>query len=245
GMTNFSTNSSFDDPWVAFALPSGVDVGEELPSGIELVNVSGEYYIAVKLSNVQESGSATRFEDIYLVGDGYEANPNYSLFLAEYTDGTFVFHGELKSQRKIDFDVMDGVPNYNLEGSLSGSTSFDADNRSYTLSITGEVTNNEAVDIEDVYASFTIPEDVEVLENDEDVTILNMDDGMKSLAINIANLQAGETVEVNVDIPVIGKTEAVVEATEIELYKIADGGYWPLASIPGSIKIDFSDMDQE
>src|SRR5699024_8422831 len=225
GMTNFSTTESFDDPWVAFALPAGVDVAEELPSGVELVNVEGEFYIAVKLSNVDESGSASRFEDIYLIGDGYEANPNYSLYLAEYTDQGFVFHGELKSERKIDFDVMDGIPEYNLDGNLSGSTSFDADNRNYTLSITGEVTNNEDVDIEDVYVSFALPEDVRVLDNDEDINLLTMEDGTTELAIKLSKLVAGETTDINLDIPVIGKTDEVVETTEINLYKIGETGY--------------------
>lgn len=243
-IANFSKDD-LSEPWLAFALPADVSLAAELPSGVELVTLGDENFIAVKLENSDSLTHRSRSVDIHLTGEGAEVNPNYTMFLAEYTDAGFIFHGELQGQREIDFDAMTGTPEYNLEGNLTGSTSFDADERYYTLHINGDVTNNEAVDIEDVYVSFVVPEDIKVLESDVDSYLLEGEDGSTELAVKLDNLEQNSTTSINVNIPIIGKSDTVVTANEINLYKIDENvGYWPLTTIDGSIEMDFTAMNQ-
>lgn len=243
-ITNFASEQ-VTEPWIAFAVPENVLIAEDLPSGVEAVYYEGKLFIAVKLPKADESETLTRSEVVYLIGEGYDNNPNDALYLAEYTDLGFVFHNQLMGQREINFDVIDGIPTYDLDGNLTGSTTFDQEERNYNLNIIGEVRNNLDVDLEDIYVSFTVPEDIAVLESDANVVLLDKEDGTTQLAIHISTLQAGASIPIAMEIPVVGHTDTLVEATTINLYKVLDSGYLELGSFPGSIEIDLSEMDQE
>src|SRR5690625_2955078 len=156
--------------------------------------------------------------------------------------------GEISSQRGIDFSVMEENPSIDLSGSINGEAKFDSseDKVYYLLDVTVNAENSMSNDIEDLYVAFDLPEDVQMLNNDDtpdNVESLNVD-GSTAVALKLPTLEEGDNAEVTYSIPVIGMSNEVVQSDTINLYTIADSGYNHVGQFPGNISVDFTNMDQ-
>src|SRR5699024_7162752 len=132
-------------------------------------------------------------------------------------------------------DVMGELPEYDLDGSIEGTVEFDEEEHHYILNLDVNLTNNLEDDLTDVYSAFPLPEDIAVLETDEDIGLLPAEDGTGEVAFKLPDIEAEESVEYNLEIPIIGQTDEVVQSSSINLYKITEEGYWQLGEIAGEI----------
>lgn len=134
-----------------------------------------------------------------------------------------------------------------MKGSISGQvSSFDVEKGYYTLSVNVNVTNNSTQAIENIYAGLDIPEDIMILATDETpdgIEILD-DEGVGNvLAVSLDKISAGETKNVSLDIPVIGKTTGEGLTNSVNIYRI-DGTFDPIGPISGTSNLDYGSMNQ-
>lgn len=248
GFTTYKGGQDIENKWVAFALPNGVDIAGDLPTGVVRVFIAGKTGLAVKIPNIQGIGSESVSKEIPLTGEVDDNNPVYNTYMLNVDTEANEFEeiGELRGQREIDFSVMEENPSINLAGEVEGSTEFDGDKIHYFLNLTVDAENRAYENIDDLYVGFDIPEDVKVLDTEdtpEGFEQLNMDD--KTIgAVRLPDVKEGESGSVTYRIPVIGKSDAVVESDGIQLFTFEDGLYNPVGNAEGSVHVDYSGMDQ-
>src|SRR5690625_1214835 len=56
GLSNYTNTQDIENKWVGFAIPNGVDVVGELPSGVVPIFISGKSGLAVKVPNIRGIG---------------------------------------------------------------------------------------------------------------------------------------------------------------------------------------------
>lgn len=249
GLSNYS-DQEIKQKWVAFALPEGVGVpaDADVPAGVALVQLyDGHTGIAVKIPDVTAfPDSKYVYPKIPLTGsvDADYNSPNENLYLFNVDEANQVAEdlGQIKSQRNIDFSVMEDNPGLDMEGSLNGEVVFDSENHAYNLELTGTITNNTDQVLEDFYVGFELPDGVQAA-NADGIAGLQLDNGKRGLAIQFAEINEGEN-EVNVTIELIGKTDGEVSNKNLTLYMI-DSSYREIGQINGQANIDYSAMNQE
>ncbi|WP_368657848.1 hypothetical protein AB3Z07_23250 [Metabacillus halosaccharovorans] len=132
-----------------------------------------------------------------------------------------------------------------MEGSVNGQVSeFDKEKGYYTLTINATVTNDSEQAIANFYTGVDIPDDIMVLDTDEtpqDIYLLSGEE--TELAIPFGEVKAGETKNVSINIPVIGKTAGANLLQTLNAYVI-DGSYSPVGQISGSSNLSFSTMSE-
>lgn len=246
GLSNHSSSKELIQKWIAFSLPNGVAVPnvDEIPSGIVPVQLyDGSNGIAVKIPDVGTfPNSKTVFLDVPLIGEPNDNNPNRNLYLmdVDVDNQTYSDLGQIEMQRKIDFDPMKGEPVLDLDASIEGDVAFDDEARHYVLDVTVDATNNTESAINELYAGIPVPEGVAVVDVSEGVQPL--DNG--EVAVKLPAMEAGKDGQVTYQIPLIGKTDAVVDESSISTYFVRDGSYSDVSSFNGSIKVDYSTMDK-
>ncbi|MBU7595166.1 hypothetical protein [Metabacillus halosaccharovorans] len=132
-----------------------------------------------------------------------------------------------------------------MEGSVNGQVSeFNKEKGYYTLTINATVTNDSEQAISNFYTGVDIPDDIMVLDTDEtpqDIYLLSGEE--TELAIPFGEVKAGETKNVSINIPVIGKTDGANLLQNINAYVI-DGSYSPVGQIAGTSNLSFSTMSE-
>ncbi|MCM3444756.1 hypothetical protein [Metabacillus halosaccharovorans] len=132
-----------------------------------------------------------------------------------------------------------------MEGSVNGQVSeFDKEKGYYTLTINATVTNDSEQAIANFYTGVDIPDDIMVLDTDEtpqDIYLLSGEE--TELAIPFGEVKAGETKNVSINIPVIGKTAGANLLQTLNAYVI-DGSYSPVGQISGTSNLSFSTMSE-
>ncbi|WP_339226087.1 LPXTG cell wall anchor domain-containing protein [Oceanobacillus sp. FSL K6-2867] len=254
GLSNYSSSQVLDQKWVAFALPDGVYLPDvkEVPSGVAQVYLPyGKSGIAIRIPDVSEfPDSKYVYPKIPLMGEPNDNNPNENLYLLNVNvdEMTFENLGQIKSQRNVDFSVMQGEPELDIDGSIEGKAVYDTEKRNYTVDLTIKATNNSESDITDIYAGFKLPEGVGLIESEdisEDIEVLQLEDGSQEVAVKLPNMESGEDGELHYQIPVLGKSSEVIEASTTNVYRFhSDGTYHPLGQFEGSVRIDFSEMSE-
>src|SRR5690625_786855 len=251
GLTNVTNGQDIEDKWVGFAIPNGVDVVGELPSGVVPIFIAGKSGLAVKVPNIQGIGSENVYHDIQLTGEVDDNDPVLNLYLlnVDTEAGQYEEIGEISSQRGIDFSVMEADPSIDMTGSITGETKFDSSQEKvyYLLDVTINAENNTAENLEDLYVAFDLPDSVQMLNNDdtpEDVRPIAVGDGT-AIALKLPDLEEGSDNEtITYSIPVIGMSDEVVQSETINLYTFGEGGYNEVGQFPGSISVDFSGMNE-
>src|SRR5699024_5663784 len=250
GLSNYASNQDIENKWVGFAIPNGVNVVGELPSGVVRIQIAGKNGLAVKVPNIRGIGGENVYHDIHLTGEVDDNSPVLNMYLlnVDTEAKTYEEIGEISSQRGIDFSVMEENPSIDLSGSINGEAKFDSseDKVYYLLDVTVNAENSMSNDIEDLYVAFELPEDVQMLNNDDtldNVESVNVD-GSTAVALKLPTLEEGDNAEVTYSIPVIGMSNEVVQSDTISLYTIADSGYNHVGQVPGNISVDFTNMDQ-
>src|SRR5699024_5411843 len=203
-----------NDKWVAFALPTGVSVADELPSGMIQIGIAGKTGLAVKVPNISGS-SPGEFVDkeVALTGAVEDNDPYENLRMLEVDteSNTYEDLGEVQGQRNIDFSDMEENPSINLSGSVDGSTEFDDDEIYYNLNLTVNAENNAYDNIDNLFAAFELPEDVQMLNDDDtssDVRLIS-EDGRDLAAVRLPELREGNEGTETYQVPVIGKSDQV------------------------------------
>ncbi|MDQ0232569.1 hypothetical protein [Metabacillus malikii] len=134
-----------------------------------------------------------------------------------------------------------------MKAFVSGGVSeYDKEKGYYTLELKASVTNNSSQEISDIYTSFDIPSDIMVLdtaETPENFELLNVGD-KTAIALPVGKIGAGETKDISLNIPVIGKTSVQEVSPTITAVYISQGGYAPIGEISGSSSIDYTSMNQ-
>lgn len=246
GFSNYTNTQDIENKWVAFALPNGVDVTGELPSGTVPLFLQGKTGIAVKVPNVKGIGNESVNKEILLTGEPDDNDPVVNLYMLNVDTEANQYEeiGEVQGQRDIDFSNMQADPSIDLDGSLTGDVEYDAEKKQHFLNVTLEVDNNTDSDISELYAGFELPADVNVLDTDDTPAEYEQyqgEDEKQIGALQLPNVAPGESETVTYQIPVLGKTEAVVTADVIQLY--SNNG--AVGSYNGNIDLDFSAMDQD
>lgn len=247
GFSSSTSQHDIDEKWVAFALPNGVDVASDLPSGTVRIFLNGKTGIAVKVPNIKGIGMESVNKEILLTGEPDDNDPivNLSMLNVDTEANQFDEIGEVRGQREIDFSTMQANPSIDLEGSLAGDVEYNTEKKQHFLNVTLEVDNNTESDISELYAGFELPGDVTVLDTEdtpEGYKQFRGDDNETIGALQLPNVAQGESESVTYQIPVLGKTEAKVVANEIQLYSTNTGA---VGSYNGNINLDFSAMDQD
>ena len=240
-----------NNKWVAFALPNGIEVADELPSGVVSVPVAGHDGIAVKIPNIP-AGKVTGeyvYPKIPLKGEVTNNDPVLNLYIYDVDIDSMQYEnlGQVHGQRDISFSVMEANPQLDLHGSIAGEATFNSDKGYYMLDVTVMAQNQTDANVNDLYAGFALPEGVKVLENDDtpaNIQPLELEDGTDALAVKLPELNTDTEREVSYQIPVTGVSAEVVEASTINVYKI-NGSYQPVGQFEGSISVDFSQMTEQ
>jgi len=132
-----------------------------------------------------------------------------------------------------------------MEGSVNGQVSeFDKEKGYYTLTINATITNDSEQAIANFYTGVDIPDDIMVLDTDDtpqDIYLLSGEE--TELAIPFGEVKAGETKNVSINIPVIGKTAGANLLQTLNAYVI-DGSYSPVGQISGTSNLSFSTMSE-
>src|SRR5690625_3231237 len=251
GLTNVTNGQDIEDKWVGFAIPNGVDVVGELPSGVVPIFIAGKSGLAVKVPNIQGIGSENVYHDIQLTGEVDDNDPVLDLYLlnVDTEAGQYEEIGEISSQRDIDFSVMEADPTIDLSGSITGETKFDSsqDKVYYLLDVTVNAENNTANDLEDMYVAFDLPDSVQMLNNEdtpEEARPISVDGGT-AIALKLPTLEEGsDNQTITYSIPVIGMSDEVVQSETINLYTFGESSYNEVGQFPGSISVDFSGMNE-
>src|SRR5690625_777166 len=251
GLTNVTNGQDIEDKWVGFAIPNGVDVVGELPSGVVPIFIAGKSGLAVKVPNIQGIGSENVYHNIQLTGEVDDNDPVLNLYLlnVDTEAGQYEEIGEISSQRDIDFSVMEADPTIDLSGSITGETKFDSsqDKVYYLLDVTVNAENNTAEDLEDLYVAFDLPDSVQMINNEdtpEEARQISVDGGT-AVALKLPTLEEGsDNQAITYSIPVIGMSDEVVQSDTINLYTFGESGYNEVGQFPGSISVDFSGMNE-
>lgn len=253
GLSNYTNTQDVNKKWVAFALPNGVaipDVGD-VPSGILPVQLNdGGTGVAVKVPDVKGIGNQTIFLDIPLQGVPEDNDPNNNLYLlnVDGNAGTYEEIGQIKSQRDIDFSVMDDNPQLDLHGSIDGKATFNNEKGYYVLDVTVKAQNQTDSSVDELYAGFEIPEGVRVLNNDNtpaNIQPIQLEDGSNAVAVKLPKITSDDKQEVSYQIPIIGVSDEKMEASTINAYKIENNSYHPVGQYEGTISVDFSEMTEQ
>ncbi|MEI3607851.1 LPXTG cell wall anchor domain-containing protein [Pseudogracilibacillus sp. SE30717A] len=247
GITNFHTTQEIKNKWVAFTIPNGVKIGQDLPSGVIPIYIAGKTGLAVKIPNVPSSGSEHVNKQISLAGVENDNDPNVNMYLldVDVDSNSYEEIGELRGQREIDFSVMEENPTIDLHGSITGSTTYDESKKYHFLNVNVKALNQTDSKVNDLYVAFELPENVEVVNDDNtpaNMEILNLEGG-KAVALKLPDLEQGKEGELTYRIPVVGVSDAVVTSETISVFKILDAGYNPIGQFVGHINVDFSGMD--
>src|SRR5690625_737336 len=251
GLTNVTNGQDIEDKWVGFAIPNGVDVVGELPSGVVPIFIAGKSGLAVKVPNIQGIGSENVYHDIQLTGEVDDNDPVLDLYLLNVDTEANQYEeiGEISSQRDIDFSVMEADPTIDLSGSITGETKFDSsqDKVYYLLDVTVNAENNTANDLEDMYVAFDLPDSVQMLNNEdtpEEARPISVDGGT-AIALKLPTLEEGsDNQTITYSIPVIGMSDEVVQSETSNLYTFGERSYNEVGQFPGSISVDFSGMNE-
>ncbi|MFD1852032.1 LPXTG cell wall anchor domain-containing protein [Oceanobacillus bengalensis] len=248
GLNNMSGSQVLNQKWIAFALPNGVYLADEdVPAGVVQLPVNGKNGIAIKIPDVKEfPDSKYVYPTIPLVGEPDDNDPVLNLYLynVNVDELTYEDLGQIEGQRDIDFSIMEGTPELDIEGSLSGKAIFDDEKGHYVLDLTVETTNNTEFDISNLYGGFTLPEGVAVINTEDtpdNIEILNLGDGLQTVAVKLPELASGENGESSIQIPLLGQTTENITASTITAYAI-DEYYQEVGQFAGSINIDLSEM---
>lgn len=253
GLTNVTNGQDIEDKWVGFAIPNGVDVVGDLPSGVVPIFTAGKSGLAVKVPNIQGIGGENVYHDIQLTGEVDDNDPVLDLYLFNVDTEANQYEeiGEISGQRGIDFSVMEADPTIDLSGSITGETKFDSsqDKVYYLLDVTVHAENNTDNDFEDLYVGFELPDDVAVLNTDdvpEGLRTINLGEGKQGVALKLPALEEGSgNQEITYSIPVIGMSDEVIQSETINLYTFGEDGYYnEVGQFPGSISVDFSGMNE-
>src|SRR5699024_4279150 len=158
-----------NNKWVAFALPNGIEVADELPSGVVSVPVAGHDGIAVKIPDIP-AGKVTGeyvYPKIPLKGEVTNNDPVLNLYIYDVDIDSMQYEnlGQVHGQRDISFSVMEANPQLDLHGSIAGEATFNSDKGYYMLDVTVKAQNQTDSNVNDLYAGFALPEGVKVLEN--------------------------------------------------------------------------------
>ncbi len=133
-----------------------------------------------------------------------------------------------------------------MNGSVTGKVSeYDKEKGYYTLTINASVTNNSEQAITNFYTGVDIPDNIMVLDTDEtpqDIYLLTGEE--TELAIPVGEVKAGETKNISISIPVIGKTSGANLLQDLNGYVIDEEGYLPVGSISGTSNLTFSTMTE-
>src|SRR5699024_5290441 len=166
GLSNYAGNQDIENKWVGFAIPNGVNVVGELPSGVVRIQIAGKNGLAVKVPNIRGIGGENVYHDIHLTGEVDDNSPVLNMYLLNVDTEAEQYEeiGEISSQRGIDFSVMEENPSIDLSGSINGEAKFDSseDKVYYLLDVTVNAENSMSNDIEDLYVAFDLPEDVQM-----------------------------------------------------------------------------------
>lgn len=247
GITNFHTRQEIKNKWVAFTLPNGVQIADNLPSGVVPIGIAGKAGLAVKIPDVKSSSSEHVNKQIPLTGVENDNDPHLNTYLldVDVNASTYEEIGQLRGQREIDFTVMEENPTLDLHGSITGKTTYDEDKKYHFLDVTVQALNQTNDSVNDLYVAFELPEGVEVVQDEN--TPANMEmlrlDGARAVALKLPNLEQGKEGELTYKIPVVGVSDAVVTSETISVFKILDAGYNQVGQFDGHIHVDFSDMD--
>ena len=240
-----------NNKWVAFALPNGIEVADELPSGVVSVPVAGHDGIAVKIPDIP-AGKVTGeyvYPKIPLKGEVTNNDPVLNLYIYDVDIDSMQYEnlGQVHGQRDISFSVMEANPQLDLHGSIAGEATFNSDKGYYMLDVTVKAQNQTDSNVNDLYAGFALPEGVKVLENNDtpaNIQPLALEDGTDALAVKLPELNTDTERNVSYQIPVTGVSDEVVEASTINVYKI-NGSYQHIGQFEGSINVDFSQMTEQ
>lgn len=253
GFTTFTSGQDIENKWVAFALPNGVKVADDLPNGVVSIFIAGKTGLAVKVPNIQGIGGETVNKKIPLTGQVDDNDPVYNTYMVNVDTEANGYEeiGELRGQREIDFSVMEENPSIDLTGSITGETKFDRSKEKvyYLLDVTVKAENDAYENLsDDLYVAFELPEGVAVLNNDDtpaDLKTIRLGDNT-GVALKLPKLgKGGGSQEITYSIPVIGMSDAVVQSEAINLYTFTqDNRYHNIGQFPGSIAVDFSGMDE-
>lgn len=251
GLNNMSDNQVLTNKWVAFALPDGVELAyTDVPAGVVQLPVNEKNGLAIKVPDVQESpDSKYVYLDIPLIGEPNDNDPVENLYLynVNVDERTYEDLGQIKSQRNIDFSPMEGTPEIDIDANLNGAATFNEDGY-YVLDLTVQAENNSGVDVNSIYAGFTLPDGVAIIEPDnypvpDGIELLNLGDGVQAVAVKLPELGSEDNGEITYQIPLIGKTDSNVTSSTITAYTI-NGSYQEVGQLNGSVHIDLSDMDE-
>lgn len=247
GITNFHTQQKIKNKWVAFTLPNGVQIADELPSGVVPIGIAGKSGLAVKIPDVNSSSSEHVDKEIALLGVEDDNDPHLNMYLldVDVNSNSYEEIGQLRGQREIDFTVMEENPTIDLHGSITGNTTYDEEEKYHFLDVSVQALNQTNDSVNDLYVAFELPEGVEVVQDENtpaNMEILNLD-GARAVALKLPNLDQGKEGELTYQIPVVGVSDAIVTSETISVFKILDAGYNQVGEFDGHINVDFSDMD--
>src|SRR5699024_10415031 len=239
GLSNMSRSQVLQDKWVAFALPDGISLANaDIPSGVVPVYIKGKNGLAVKIPDVGEfPDSKYVYPKIPLIGEMDDNDPVENLYLLNVDVAAQKFEnlGQIKSQRKIDFSVMEENPTIDLHGSITGNTTYDEEEKYHFLDVSVQALNQTNDSVNDLYVAFELPEGVEVVQDENtpaNMEMLNLD-GARAVALKLPNLKQGKEDELTYRIPVVGVSDAVVTSETISVFKILDAGYQQVGEFDG------------
>ncbi|MED4454796.1 hypothetical protein [Metabacillus fastidiosus] len=135
-----------------------------------------------------------------------------------------------------------------IQGTLSGSISaFNEKEGHYYLNVKVNITNRSLYDLEDTYVGFSLPKDIRVLEigDASAFELFEGDNGANNLAIKLPRMKAGAAKEINVKVPVVGKTSAKAVNSSLELFVISPEGYVSLGKISGNANVNYANLKEE
>lgn len=256
--TIYNCYSTTDDKGaIGIQLPEGVELIDEFaPEGME----TREDRVYIHYPAIESDGEVTFTENIPIMGAPTNEN---QLVMNEmdryrYANDTFDWVDNIEeSDVTFDFSGMTEIVSLPeavdaLEGEITGNvTGFD--DYAYHLELNVDLTNHSDSIFtagDDIYAGFTIPEGLQVLENDEDVIGLNTDDNydtIEEILIRVPVEQVispGESVNQTVTVPVIGVVDENVTDSSLALYYGTDLGFESLGQLAGHANVDFSGMNE-
>lgn len=246
-----SHTEDVDEKWLAFALPEGVDVVvEDMPEGIVFVGLpNGHTGLAMKVPN-QGNNHRSMTYHIPLVGEGSASHPHEAIYLMDIDVKAYTYEnlGQLNGQREIDFSVMESEPALDLQGVITGETTYVDEKGYYILDVQATAQNHTNQPVNDLYAGFRLPESVAVLQNDdtpEDISVIDKEDGTQEVALKLSSLDAGEEDQQTYAIPLLGKATENIKASTIPVYTISEGSFQSVGHFVGQVTIDLTNMSEE
>src|SRR5699024_2802732 len=126
-----------------------------------------------------------------------------------------------------------------LDGSITGSTTYDEDENYHYLDVTVQALNQTSDRLNDLYVSFELPEGVEVIQDENtpaNMEILNLGEE-RVIALQLPNLSEDEEEELTYSIPVYGVSDAVVTSETISVFRVLDASYQQVGEFDGYINV--------